>query len=206
MKPRTPEYCRRISEAKKGKRRPDMIGNRFGVGKPSWNKGKKVGALSEEHRAKISVRLSQLGGPTWLLGQKNELHPSWKGGKPHCVDCGTRLSGYLVTRCKPCAFSKERNPAWKGGTTSLAMLVRNHPEYTKWRTAVFKRDDFTCRTCGVRGVYIEADHYPKPFAEILKKLKPRDVKTALQCEELWDINNGRSLCRPCHDKTKKKTK
>jgi hypothetical protein len=29
------------------------------------------------------------------------------------------------------------------------------------------------------------------------------TQEALLCPELWDINNGLTLCVPCHDRTKK---
>jgi len=28
------------------------------------------------------------------------------------------------------------------------------------------------------------------------------LEEALNCEELWNVNNGRTLCRKCHNKTK----
>lgn len=31
------------------------------------------------------------------------------------------------------------------------------------------------------------------------KIKTFDM--AMECEELWNINNGQTLCRPCHTKT-----
>ncbi len=58
-------------------------------------------------------------------------------------------------------------------------------EYKQWRMAVFERDHFTCRDCGSkRG--IEADH-------ILPWVSHPSLR--------YDISNGRTLCRPCHQKT-----
>ena len=56
-----------------------------------------------------------------------------------------------------------------------------------WRKAVFERDNYTCQICRVRGKYLEADHI-KPFAYFP--------------ELRFELTNGRTLCRKCHDKTK----
>lgn len=73
----------------------------------------------------------------------------------------------------------------------LDRLARNSPEASKWRMAVFERDDYTCQICGIRGTYLEADHI-KPFAYFP--------------ELRFELSNGRTLCRPCHDKTKMSAK
>lgn len=64
------------------------------------------------------------------------------------------------------------------------------------RNAAFKRDDYTCQECRVRNgrgitVYLEADHI-KPFAYFP--------------ESRYDVNNLRTLCKPCHNKTKMSAK
>ncbi len=69
----------------------------------------------------------------------------------------------------------------------LDRLARYSPEAKSWRIAVFERDDYTCQICKVRGNYLEADHI-KPFAYFP--------------ELRYDLTNGRTLCRPCHDTTK----
>lgn len=72
---------------------------------------------------------------------------------------------------------------WRGGITKENHLLRSRQETKCWRVAVFIRDDYTCRGCGVRGGWLEADHV-KSWAEY----------PALR----WDVSNGRTLCRPCH--------
>ena len=69
----------------------------------------------------------------------------------------------------------------------LDRLARSSPEATEWRESVFKRDDYTCQMCKVRGTYLEADHI-KPWAFF------PDLR--------FELSNGRTLCRPCHDGTK----
>jgi len=100
------------------------------------------------------------------------------------------------------AMRGENNPSWKGGVTELRNAIRNCFKYRLWRFDIFKRDNFTCVWCGARGVYLEADHNPIPFYKILIEYKINTIDDALACEKLWDISNGRTLCKPCHNTTK----
>ena len=95
----------------------------------------------------------------------------------------------------------ERSHNWKGGITPLRKRIRHSFKYRQWRSDVFTRDDFTCVLCGKRGSRLEADHYPKSFVSTLDKYKIQTLEQALDCEELWNINNGRTLCKKCHNKT-----
>lgn len=97
---------------------------------------------------------------------------------------------------------------WKGGISTLRNLVYHTFEYRQWRSDVFTKDNFTCVLCGARNgqgksVCLEADHFPKPFFKIRDEYKIKTLDDALACEELWNINNGRTLCRMCHLKTLK---
>lgn len=97
------------------------------------------------------------------------------------------------------------NPNWRGGRTSLAKLIRNSAPYGRWRAAVFKRDDYTCQSCGVRpvrgnDVRLEADHVQQ-FAHLLKKHHIETVEAALACDALWQVELGQTLCRDCHKNT-----
>lgn len=60
-------------------------------------------------------------------------------------------------------------------------------EWRVWRESVFARDDYTCVTCGDRGVYLEPHH-----------IKPRRTHQHL----IFDVSNGVTLCKRCHDRTK----
>lgn len=114
------------------------------------------------------------------------MPPSRKGAR-HTVE----------TRMK---MSKSKT---KHGKTSLRQIIRNSFEMRQWRNDVFKRDDYTCTLCGSRSkkgniIYIEADHYPKSFASLFNEYGFSSLLDAINCAELWDTNNGRTLCKACH--------
>jgi predicted phage replisome organizer len=69
--------------------------------------------------------------------------------------------------------------------------LRNTYEYKEWRKDVFARDNYTCKLCGKRGVYLNA-HHKKSFA------KYPDLQTQLE--------NGITLCYDCHKQVHKKQK
>jgi len=69
----------------------------------------------------------------------------------------------------------------------LDRLARYSPEAQNWRISVFKRDNYTCQLCEVRGAYLEADHI-KPWAYFP--------------ELRYELSNGRTLCKKCHNLTK----
>ena len=136
---------------------------------------------SEETKLKISR--SMKGVNTWMTGKKH-------------TD---------ATRLKLSYLNKgDKTNFWRGGVAVKNQSLRHNimatTEYTLWRESVFKRDDFTCQICEVRGLKINADHI-EAFAMLLRKHGITDVQTALVCTDLWDIKNGRTLCVGCHRKT-----
>jgi len=86
------------------------------------------------------------------------------------------------------------------------MKIRYHKKTKLWRQSVFKNDNYTCQDCGAKNgnghtVHLEA-HHIKMFYVIIKENNIKTIKDAINCEELWNINNGQTLCKKCHEKTK----
>ena len=98
---------------------------------------------------------------------------------------------------KHCNNSGENNPNWKGGRTSLRRRIRNSFKYRQWRSDIFTRDDFTCQKCSHRGGELHS-HHIKPFVLIFELNDIMTLEQALECSELWDINNGITYCKKCH--------
>lgn len=109
------------------------------------------------------------------IGLGNKGKPGNKSPKPEAV----RLKMSAARR-------GALNPMWRGGVSSEGTKARLSPEQRKWRRDVLRRDNFTCQHCGIRGGYLHADHI-EPFA-----LFP-ELRLVLE--------NGRTLCVPCHKKT-----
>ena len=83
-------------------------------------------------------------------------------------------------------YRGENNHFWRGGKTPKMLALRMSLEYKLWRKAVFERDSYMCVMCGYKGNKLNADHI-KPFCDY------PDLRFA--------IDNGRTLCVPCHRKT-----
>ena len=182
---------RKISDKQKGK-------NNSMFGKP----------LSEEHRKKIREANKRRKYKPHTAEAKRKISESNKGKRnPH-----KGVPRSEATRKKiGLAHVGVKNYNWRGGITPLTKLIRDCFKYRQWRSDIFTRDDFTCQECGARSgkgalVYLE-EHHKKPFAVILKENKITTMEEALACEELWNINNGQTLCRDiCHKKVRKKTR
>lgn len=140
-------------------------------------KGKRINPTTEFKKGKKHSK-------NWYRSMKN--HTPWNKGKP-----------FLQIR-------GENHPHWKGGITPLYRSIRNLPEMKDWSIDCMKRDNFTCQECGRKrcpGDRVVLDvHHIISFKDIVKNIKTLDE--ARNCKKLWDRQNGKTLCRECHNKTK----
>jgi len=82
-----------------------------------------------------------------------------------------------------------KNPNWKGGITKYDEYTKNIKGFKyrmrAWSGKILERDDFSCKMCG-GDEKLEAHHIIP-----VRELNPVD---------LFNINNGITICRRCHMK------
>ena len=86
-------------------------------------------------------------------------------------------------------FSGENSPVWKGGV-ARGRSERYTYDYIKWRTGVFSRDNYTCQCCGVKN----------GFGKTIILNGHHIFGWANNPEMRFDISNGITLCKDCHEK------
>lgn len=152
--------------------------------KPHFNKGR---IFTPEHKEKLRLaKLGKVGG-----------HKGFSHSKETKEKIRQKVI-QVVKRGEDCNF-------WKGGINTLSCIIRKCWKMRQWRSDVFERDNYTCQECGARSssekyVWIEAHHIIS-FSKLLKEFNVKSLEDALNCEQLWNISNGRTLCLNCHKKT-----
>lgn len=148
---------------------------------------------TEESKKKIS--LIHLGKKknykTWQTGTKGLIKPN----------SGNFKKGFIPwNKGKTSKIPKEKHYNWRGGITSLNHQIRSCLRYKQWHKEVLSIDWFKCTECNSKKE-LEVDHI-KPFSVIIRENKIKSLEEALMCNELWELNNGRTLCFECHKRTK----
>lgn len=189
------------------------------VSLPTWNTktkhcSRRCNALSvrevtiARNKAGVGKRASPETKAKLSLSRKGQVS-SMKGRKHHSDTIDKIRASVLkahtpeVRLKKSLAHRGEKSYNWKGGRTSLKHRMRTNTKYIGWRTSVFTRDNFTCTWCGdARGGNLQADHIIE-VSTIFDTYKLQTIDQVIDCADLWDINNGRTLCKPCHNKRHK---
>lgn len=169
-----------------GKKRPDMSIRFSGSGNPMYQR-----PVTEETRRLISIagKGRKVSDATKKLISLSQL------GKKTSSNTKIKLSKLAIERFK----NPENHPRWIGGKSTINGLVRRSETYNIWRTNIFIRDNFKCIFCdSIKDLCV--DHI-KPFAIIIESNNIISLEEANNCNELWDQNNGRTLCHCCHAKT-----
>ena len=148
-------------------------------------KGERNSFFNKKHTEQSRKKMSEnhAGGVT-IHSEETKLkirdaHKGRKKSNSHCMN----MRGHRVS------MSGKNHPNWKGGVSSEHKLFMGTIEYSKWRLAVFNRDNFTCQECGdSTGGNLNAHHL----------LPYRDWK-----DEQYSLNlmNGITLCKNCHKET-----
>lgn len=157
--------------------------------KTQFTKGVYVGfGFKKGHKSTLGKHwkvkdTSKMGHTAWNKGKKGTLKHT-----PETIELLRKLStGRKLSKESRLKISESKkgskNHSWKGGVTPLRVKIWHSPEYKLWRKSVFERDNYTCVWCGKIGDELNADHI-KPFA--------------YYPELRFAIDNGRTLCKPCH--------
>jgi len=172
--------------------------NGFKKGYIPWNKGKRYnfsdGIKNSELYLDRNKRISdKLTGRKLSKNTKEKLRKITKKQFQNGMSEKTKIKISESLR-------GEKSHLWKGGITELVYNIRNSLRYRTWRNLIFIRDKYTCQECGETKKELNA-HHKKSFSLILKENNIQTFEEAMSCQELWDLNNGETLCIDCHKKT-----
>ena len=138
------------------------------------------GCVRVKVRKSLKGRVSPMKGKTYL-----QIHGPEKA------------KALIDTQSKDRSGSGNWN--YRGGTRRIFDAIRSLSEHKRWRKRILKRDGDKCVKCD-SVVRLEVDHI-KSLYKIVNENNIKTVNEALLCDELFDDDNGRVLCRDCHKKT-----
>jgi len=153
--------------------------SRSGENNPNYGKH-----FSEETRKKMSESKYGENNPMYGKHHTEESRKKMgesKIGKHHTEESRIKMS------CAKRGISPEK---FNGFSTDEQTLFRASKEYDEWRTSVFERDNYTCQECGAHGGVELEVHHIVPY-----HLHPEPAMSL-------DVDNGITLCKHCHAKTK----
>ena len=136
---------------------------------PAWNKGI---PQSEEAKRNLSEKLKVIA--------KEKNFGRWMEGKKLSLETRRKQS-----EAAKAVIARGEHNFYIDGRTPDNKLQRHSLNYKIWREAIFKRDNWTCQECKLRGVRLEA-HHIKSFS--------------LFPELRFAIDNGITVCTLCHAK------
>lgn len=157
-----------------------------------WKKRK---SMSEELRRKIALSLTGRKLSERAKQKLSAFHTGRRRSEAHCK--ATSESNKRRGIRPP---SRRGTIPWNysGVDVTIQEKIRNSFEYRQWRSDVFTRDNFTCQKCGKINNNLHA-HHKKSFIKIIQENNIVTFEQALACAEIWNINNGETLCgKTCH--------
>jgi len=131
---------------------------------------------TEETKRKMSE--TRTGKPSHPQSEeaRKKISEANKGKIPYIMTETIRKKKSELNKGDKCNF-------WKGGITSINLIIRMGIDFRLWREAVFARDNWTCQRCKKRG----------------KRLCSHHIQNFSQFPELrFAIDNGITFCRECH--------
>lgn len=170
--------------------------------------------LTKEHKLKIGIgNLGKTKGISKNKGNKNGHYNKFKGIEKGLTK-NKLIELHHVQKMSLCKIGKLYNIAppknlllhyniehinynKKGDITPIQQKIRDLSLYKEWRTKCFERDNYTCRKCHQRGGCLEIHHF-SPLSKIIRQNNLKNIEQAKKCTELFDVNNGITVCISCH--------
>lgn len=122
-------------------------------------------------------------------------------GHEHSMRWGNFRNGKRCPSCAIINISKrmfgKNHYNWRSGISSVNIKLRNFIRSTGWINEIFRRDNYTCQKCNRRGGKLIA-HHLIPFSEVREYFNINTIEDANECDLLFDISNGVTLCEDCH--------
>jgi 5-methylcytosine-specific restriction endonuclease McrA len=113
----------------------------------------------------------------------SETHKAWCAANPDKVKArGEKMRG-------------DKHYGWNGGVSRLNIAIRQLTENRKWMDAVKQRDN-RCLVCG--SIENLESHHITPLAYLVQAYAITSREQARDCQALWDLSNGMTVCRSCH--------
>jgi hypothetical protein len=142
--------------------------------------------LSEQHKEKLRI----IGQNQIVTEEKRERCRLQNLGKPKSEEHKKKISA-----------NRQGIPfeEWERKITPLYHAIRTSMKYSEWRIAIYERDNFCDWFSGVKGNGNLNAHHIKPFSQLLEENNIQSFEQAMECEALWDINNGVTMIDTSHN-------
>lgn len=175
----------------------------------TWNRGLKGIHLSPGSEFKKGTQINLGRVRADMAGENNW---KWKPKiKKECSNCQKILElqpnqvrgrNFCNRQCWSRGTRGQGSPVYKGdkAVARLRNRIAQLPEYRAWHAFILNRDNYCCTICQAthsKQTPLEVDHI-KRFLFIANEYKIFTPDDARNCFELWDTENGRTLCKPCH--------
>ena len=152
-------------------------------GKRYWVLNSRI-ELYDQHYCSVECRgvgLSEQSRTTKTCEACGNEYDVVNSQAPFSKTCSRKCDGIR----KRTIYKGAGSPSWKGGLTDINMRLRGTIGYQEWRTAVFERDDYSCRCCGRPSKADIMAHHLNGFANFP--------------DQRLDVDNGVTLCKRCHN-------
>lgn len=171
-------------------RRPNELARvRYAACMACRSEAQKVAGITEAQHA--GLRLGRPKGTNHRTGYRHKEESKRKASASH-------KAFWAANPEKAIARGKrgEAHYRWKGGASKFNTSIRQMRENRRWMDAVKARDG-ACMRCG-SAEHLES-HHKTGLAKLIEDLaiKSRD-DARRHAAALWSIDNGVTLCRPCH--------